>query len=212
MFWGGATDCELELRAGRGKSRRLKGRFPYKKRAVLSDGGKKGRPQKEEFAPKSFAYRVDDPKADMHLLLGHDYDRPLASRGAGTLDLFDTDEALTFDAEITPEMAETTWAQDFFRAFASGLIGGISPGFRIPPPSAVPADQAEKVAEEDPKLGNALIRTIFAALLYEISLVTVPAYKETEVEERNWQLTAGGVILPDALDAGLRRTLNRWRA
>ena len=212
MLWGDATGSELELRAGRGKSRRLKGRFPYKKRAVLSDGGKKGRPQKEEFAPKAFAYRVDDPKADMHLLLGHDYDRPLASRGAGTLDLFDTDEALTFDAEITPEMAETTWAQDFFRSFAAGLIGGISPGFRIPPPSAVPADQAEKVAEEDPKLGNALIRTIFAALLYEISLVTVPAYKETEVEERNWQLTAGGVILPDALDAGLRRTLNRWRA
>ena len=212
MLWGDATGSELELRAGRGKSRRLKGRFPYKKRAVLSDGGKKGRPQKEEFAPKAFAYRVDDPKADMHLLLGHDYDRPLASRGAGTLDLFDTDEALTFDAEITPEMAETTWAQDFFRSFAAGLIGGISPGFRIPPPSAVPADQAEKVAEEDPKLGNALIRTIFAALLYEISLVTVPAYKETEVEERNWQLTAGGVILPDARDAGLRRTLNRWRA
>ena len=209
MFWGGATDCELELRAGRGKSRRLKGKFPYKKRAVLSDGGKKGRPQKEEFAPKAFAFRVEDPKADIHLLLGHDYDRPLASRGAGTMDIFDTDEALTFDAEITAEMAETSWAQDFFRSFAAGLIGGISPGFRIPPPRTVP--DAERVTEEDPALGDALIRTIFAALLYEISLVTVPAYKETEVEERNWTITPGGMILPDAPDAGLRRTINRWR-
>ncbi len=210
MLWGGATNCELELRAGRGKSRRLKGKFPYKKRAVLSDGGKKGRPQKEEFAPKAFAYRVDDPKEDIHLLVAHSYDKPLASRAAGTMDIFDTEEALIFDAEIVPEMADTSWAQDFFRAFASGLIGGISPGFRIPPPAAVPADQAEKVTEEDPALGRALIRTIFQALLYEISLVTVPAYKETQVEERNWQLTEGGVILPD--DAGLRRTLNRWRA
>ena len=120
------------------------------------------------------------------------------------------EEAVTFDAEITAEMAETSWARDFFIGFAAGLVGGISPGFRIPPPSTVP--DAEKVTEEDPALGNALIRTIFAALLYEISLVTVPAYKETEVEERNWNLTLGGVILPDTPDAGLRRTLNRWRA
>lgn len=208
MFWGSATDCELELRAGRGKSRRLKGRFPYKRRAVLSDGGKKGRPQKEEFASKAFAYRVEDPKADIHLLLGHDYDRPLASRGAGTMDIFDTDEALTFDAEITAEMADTSWAQDFFRSYAAGLVGGISPGFPIPPPATVP--DAEKVTEEDPSLGNALIRTIFAALLYEISLVTVPAYKDTTVEERNWKLTEGVVIL-DPPAAGLRRTINRWR-
>lgn len=209
MYWGGATDCELELRAGRGKSRRLKGRFPYRKRAVLSDGGKRGRPQKEEFAAKAFAYRVDDPKADIHLLIGHDYDRPLASRGAGTMDLFDTDEALTFDAEITAEMSETSWAEDFFRAFAAGLVGGISPGFRIPPPETVP--DAEQVTEEDPREGRALIRTIFAALLYEISLVTVPAYKETEVEARSWEVTRGGVILPDDSAAGLRRTINRWR-
>ncbi|MGV8987599.1 MAG: HK97 family phage prohead protease [Cypionkella sp.] len=178
---------------------------------MLSDGGKKGRPQKEKFASKAFAYRVEDQKADIHLLLGHDYDRPLASRGAGTMDIFDTSEALTFDAEVTAEMADTSWAQDFFRSYAAGLIGGISPGFRIPPPSAVPADQAEKVAEEDPKLGRALIRTIFAALLYEISMVVVPAYKDTTLEARSWELTAGGVILPDTADAGLRRTLKRWR-
>ena len=209
MFWGDATGSELELRAGRGKSRRLKGRFPYKKRAVLSDGGKKGRPQKEEFAAKAFAYRVEDKAANIHLLLGHDYDRPLASRLAGTMDLFDTEEAVTFDAEITAEMAETSWARDFFIGFAAGLVGGISPGFRIPPPSTVP--DAEKVTEEDPSEGNALIRTIFQALLYEFSLVTVPAYKDTTVEERNWNITPGGVILPDAPDAGLRRTLQRWR-
>ena len=94
--------------------------------------------------------------------------------------------------------------------FAAGLILGLSPGFRIPPPRTVP--DAEKVEEEDPREGDALIRTIFQALLYELSFVTVPAYKETEVEARSWSLTNGGVILPDAPDTGLHRILNRWRA
>lgn len=65
MDWGGAIG-ELELRrAARDGSRRLKGKFPYKKRAVLSDGGKNGKPQKEEFEPKAFAYRINKPDEDM---------------------------------------------------------------------------------------------------------------------------------------------------
>ena len=208
MLWGGSLG-ELELRAARNGSKRLTGRFPYKRRAVLSDGGKKGRPKKEEFAPRAFAYRVEKPKEDIHLLIGHDYDRPLASRSAGTLGLIDSDDALTFEAEITPDMVETSWAQDFFRSFAAGLIGGVSPGFRIPPERTVP--NAETVTEEDPSEGDALIRTIFQALLYEISLVVVPAYKETEVEARSWTVNPGKLILPETAESGLRRTLNRWR-
>jgi len=202
----GADQGGLELRAARDGSRHLSGRFPYNSRAVLSDGGKSGRPKKEAFAPRAFAFRVDDPKADIHLLLGHSYDRPVASRSAGTMTLRDTDAALTFEAVITPEIQRASHVQDFLAMFAAGLVGGLSPGFRIPPPATVP--DAESVVEEDPSEGRALIRTIFAALLYELSLVTVPAYKETNVEARNWQLTAGGAILPD----GLHRTLNRWRA
>lgn len=213
MLWGG-HDGELELRRAADGATRLRGRFPYNKRAVLSDGGRTGRPQKEVIAPRAFAYRVDDPKEDIHLLVGHSYDRPLASRGAGTLDLLDSDEALTFTAIITPEMQRVSWVSDVMASIAAGLIVGLSPGFRIPPKRAVP--DAEKVEDEgsDPANGmhNAIIRTIFAALLYEISLVTRPAYPETQVEARNWQPTAGGVLLPEAPDAGLKRALNRWRA
>ena len=197
----------LELRrAARDGSRRLKGRFPYGKRAVLSDGGRTGRPRKEMFAPKAFAYRVERPEEEIHLLIGHDYDRPLASRKAGTLFFNDSPEALTFEAVISAEMQEVSYVADFFKAFAAGLILGISPGFRIPPERAVP--NAEATEEEDPAEGMALIRTIFAALLFEMSLVTAPAYKEAAVEER----TAGGLILPDGPTAGLQRTLARWRA
>jgi HK97 family phage prohead protease len=210
LLWG-AHDGGLELRRdGRGKGKRLRGRFPYGKRAVLSDGGKTGRPRKEVIAPRAFAYRVDRPGEDIHFLVGHDYDRPLASRGADTLSLQDTAEALTFDALITVEMQETTWAADFLRSFAAGLILGLSPGFRIPPPRTVP--DAETVEEEDPREGDALIRTIFAALLYELSAVTVPAYKDAGIEERNWIPTRGGLHLPEDPRAGLHRSLSRWRA
>lgn len=202
MLWGG-HEGSLELRKRASGALALHGRFPYGKRAVLSDGGKTGRPRKEIIAPRAFGYRVDDPKEDIHFLVGHSYDRPLASRGAGTLFLRDTVDALTFEATITAEMQEVSYVRDFLHGFSAGLIMGLSPGFRIPPPRTVP--DAETVEEEDPEEGNALIRTIWQALLYEISAVTRPAYDETQLEARNWTVHS-------APDCGLQRTLNRWRA
>jgi len=145
---------------------------------------------------------VDRPEEDIHLLIGHSYDRPLASRGAGTLDLTDSDDALTFAATLTAEMQEVSYVRDFLAAMRAGLIVGISPGFRIPPERAVP--NAEKVEEENPAEGTALIRTIFAALLYELSVVTRPAYDETQIEERNWQ--PDRLILPVSVHPSAR-----WR-
>ncbi|MTD99932.1 hypothetical protein GIY56_06515 [Paracoccus sp. YIM 132242] len=209
MLWGGHSGG-LELRKRASGALALHGRFPYNTAAVLSDGGRTGRPRKEVLASRAFEYRVKDPKEEIHLLVGHDFGQPLASKSAGTLDIRDSDEALTFEATISPEMQEVTWVRDAMAAMSAGLIVGLSPGFRIPPERAVP--NAEKVEEEDPALGIALIRTIYAALLYEISLVTRPAYPETQIEARNWQPTGGGVLLPETSTAGLGRTLNRWRA
>lgn len=197
MIWGGANG-ELEMRAARDGSRRLKGRFPYGKRAVLSDGGKSGKPQKEEFAPKAFAYRVNNPKAEIHLLVGHSYDRPLASRGAGTLDIRDSAEAVTFTATIVPAILRAGYAQDAMAGLEAGLITGLSPGFRIPPQRVSP--NAEKVVPEDPAQGMAMIRTIFDALLFEFSLVTVPAYKDATVETADPANPPAAEI--DAMDLG----------
>lgn len=184
----------LEVRKRASGAINLAGRFPYGKPATLSDGGRTGRPRKEVIASRAFDYRVSREDEDIHLLVGHSYDRPLASRGAGTLSLKDSDDALTFDAEITPEIAETQHAKDALAMISAGLAVGISPGFRIPPERAV--KDAEEVTEEDPAEGMALIRTIKAALLYELSIVTRPAYPEAEVEARNWDVTTGGVAIP----------------
>lgn len=197
----------LEERAAQSRKRRLKGRFPYNKKAVLSDGGRTGKPRKEVFAPRAFAYNVEHQEVDIRLLVGHEFSKPLASRSAGTLMLMDAEDALTFEAIITEELQEASWVRDFFAGYAAGLIRGLSPGFRIPPQRVVP--EAEKVEEEDPSEGMALIRWIFAALLYELSVVTAAAYDEAEVEARNWTPSAGGVLVPET---SLRRTMQRWRA
>jgi phage head maturation protease len=243
MLWGGVIG-ELEVRRSKRGGRRLKGRFPYGKRAVLSDGGRTGRPKKEAFAPKALAYRVEAPDKEIHLLVGHDFNHPLASKLTGTMTLVDTPEALTFVANISPEIAATSYGRDVLAQIDSGLAYGISPGFRIPPRRAVP--RAEIITEEpddgtidedgEPRRG-AVIRTILQALLYELSIVTRPAYKDSEIEAdegddepvdedgdgiddntgepitaRSWTPTKSGLLVPEPPEAGLRRTLNRWRA
>lgn len=213
MLWGGvATGGGLELRRQNDGSVRLRGRFPYGEPAILSDGGRDGRPRKEVMAPNAFEYRVNKPDEDIHLLLGHSYDMPLASRGTGTLNLRDTAAALIFEATVTRQIAETTHGRDALAMIGAGLAVGISPGFRIPPERAVP--QAE-VVEEEPDDGTldeqgqprrgALIRTVLAALLYELSVVTRPAYPNAQIEARSWQTAS----LPRVRD--LSNPLNRWR-
>ncbi len=207
LFWGGAWG-ELELRRARDGSTNLSGRFPYGEEAVLSDGGRSGRPRKEIIESRAFGFRVDDPEAEIHLLSGHSFDKPLASRGAGTLDLKDTAEALTFDATITREIAETTHGRDALALITAGLSTGISPGFRMPPERAVPRAEAETIEEEpvDPSKGQhgAIIRRIRQALLFELSVVTRPAYPEAQIEARNW--TPGAPLVRP-----VTRHWRRWR-
>lgn len=196
-------DAGLELRAAGDGTRRLKGSFPYKKRAVIDSGGNGRRPMKEEFAPKAFSYAVDDPDRDIHVLIGHSFDRPLASRKAGTLILKDSDAALDFEAILTPDIQRASWAQDFMAAFAAGLVGGVSPGFRVAPPEAV--KKPEETTEENPAEGNALVRTIFAAVLFELSMVTRPAYRDTQADLRALDHLAA------LRSPSCRDTLRRWR-
>lgn len=203
MLWGGVAGGGLEVRRKKGGGVRLAGRFPYNSRAVLSDGGRTGRPRKEQFASGAFRHSIETMQ-EVHLLVGHSFDRPLASRGAGTLTLEDTPEALTFAADIASELEDVSYVRDALALLAVGQIAGISPGFRIPPERTVP--NAETVEEEDPAEGNALIRTISEAILFELSLVTRPAYSETQVEARNWNPA------PQArMFTRKRHAIERWR-
>lgn len=168
---------DLEVRQ-QGKRPVIAGRFPYNEWAVLSD---RGTVRKEEILPGAFDFTLSDPLAEVNLLFGHSFDRPLASRRSGTLELQDTERFLEFFATI-PEGAErATHVTDALAMIGSGLATGISPGFRVPPKDVVP--DAEKLVPEQGNPG-VMIRQLAKLVLYELSIVTRPAYPGTGAELR----------------------------
>ncbi len=179
MLWGGFSGG-LELRNSADGATCLRGRFPYGVATTLVDGGHGQRAKKEVIAKRAFAPRIDAGE-DIHFLAQHDFDKPLASREAGSLTFEDQDDALAFEARISPQMKEVSYVRDFLAGLEAGLVTGLSPGFRIR------SDQnAESIAAD----GDAILRTIRAADLFEISAVTKPAYPSAQIEARSWGLTA----------------------
>ena len=120
-------------------------------------------------------------RRNVDLLRGHNFDRPIASMAAGSLTVMDSRDALRFEADL-PENPPS-WIEDTVRAVDAGLIRGVSPGFRVPPASAVA--NAEELVDE-PGNPGVQIRQINQAVLYELSLVTRPAYVESEVDLRGF--------------------------
>lgn len=184
----------LEVRQ-QGKAPVIRGLFPYGALATMADRGKV---RKERIMPGAFSYTLDDPDREVNLLFGHSFDRPLASRANGSLVLRDSDDALTFEATIDPDLLDVTHIRDALAMLAAGLVKGISPGFRVPPKEVVPDNE-----RLDPEPGNpgVFIRTLLQLLLYELSLVTRPAYEASQAELRAMQSahpvrTQGGVYLP----------------
>lgn len=190
MLWG-AHSGGLELRTEGGETR-LRATFPYGRETVLAE--RMGRERREMIAARAFADRIESGE-DVHFLSGHDFNKPLASRSAGTLTLTETHDALTVEATISADMGQVSYVRDFLTAHAAGLVRGLSPGFRVRP-------GGETVEER----GNAILRTIRAADLIEISAVTKPAYPQAQIEARNWQLI--GDVARRVVD---RHPAIRWR-
>ncbi|WP_299376022.1 HK97 family phage prohead protease [uncultured Tateyamaria sp.] len=175
-FW----PADLEVRRA-GKRPQIRGRFPYNSLATMAD---RGRVRKERIAPGAFNWTLENEDREVTLLFGHDFDKPLASRRNGSLILAADDEALTFEATIAPELEDVTHVRDALTMLGAGLVSGISPGFRVPP-----SETAGETERLDPEPGNegVFIRTILALVLYELSLVTRPAYEDAQAELRAMQ-------------------------
>ena len=186
---------ELELRQ-EGERPVLTGRFTYGAQATIASTG---RVRKERFRPRAFEYAVRSPDREVNLLYGHDLNRPLARKLNGSLELEDAEDALTFRAILPPEADQPSWVSDALAAQRAGLIGGLSPGFNVPPASAVAG--AEELIPEPGNPGIA-IRFIRAAVLFEMSLVSRPAYPDTLVD-----LRAAGLYVPHEPDPRLRLLL-----
>ena len=175
----------IELRQ-EGSRRVLRGKFPYNKRATVRD---RGRVRKEQFAVHSLGFSIEDASRAIHLLIGHSFDRPIAVRAAAgaavaavaALKIEDTEDGVEFETEIAAEDELPSYLVDLLRMLDLGLVGGISPGFSVPPIGVVP--NAEELVSE-PSNPSVQIRVINQAVLHELSLVTRPAYGETEIDLR----------------------------
>lgn len=158
----------LEVRADDGGGVTIRGAFPYGSPAKLAPG-----------RYETFAQGALEPQEDVYLLSQHQWATPLASTRAGTLELRQEADALTFEARLTPDVAGTSHARDALALIRGQLATGVSPGFRVP-------SGGERVERRD----DGLMRTVTRAQLYELSVVTKPAFPQAQVEARSWSATS----------------------
>ena len=199
---------ELELRQS---GRLLAGRFPYSRKSGDRQATvmNRGRVRKERIAGDAFGWQlrefgklqdelattisgaVDEARVqiirqelerrNIHILAGHSYDRPLGDMLRSGARITSTKESIDFEIDLPGEADRPGYMRDVVAMVRAGLIGGISPGFRVPPKNIVP--NGERL---EPEIGNPAVsvRVIENAILSELSIVTRPAYSETDVDVR----------------------------
>ena len=193
----------LELRQD---GQQIVGRFPYNQQATVKDRGKV---RKERIGPNAFSWQLQEfaklqrqlgqtitdavskvqrellqeqlERRNVNILAGHSFDAPLGDMKRGTARVTSSDESLDFEVDLPPEADRPTYMADLVKNVKTGRAGGVSPGFYIPPRSAVA--KAESFA---PEVGNpsVQIRTVHEAVMPEISIVTRPVYGNTSIELR----------------------------
>ena len=148
----------------------LTGRFMYDVDTVVSDRAEhrqRSGVRKSRIRPGAFRFALEDSEREIQLLMGRDYDRPLGSKLAGTLDLDDGPEALAFRVARLPD---TSYVRDFRAQLEGGAARfGVAPLYRIPPAETV-ADAVSII----PEAGNASvnIEVVNQAVLTGLSIVT----------------------------------------
>ena len=108
--------------------------------------------------------------SDVLALYGHDYQNVLGRQSAGTLQLDKDDKGVRF----TLNLPDTQLGRDVYTLVERGDLKGNSFGFTV-----------EKDSWD--KVGDKVIRTIEQVKdLFEISIVSLPAYEATELVKRSY--------------------------
>lgn len=123
----------------------------------------------ESVDPHAFDEALDD---DIRCLINHDTRLVLGRNIAGTLQLRVEEKGLWGEVKVNPNDQD---AVNVYERVKRGDVNQCSFGFDI-------------VAEEFEDRGDSVHWTIKAVKLYEVSVVTFPAYEETGVEARKRQV------------------------
>lgn len=118
---------------------------------------------KEEIATGAFTKALSDNQ-DIRALFNHDWNHVLGRTKAGTLQLFEDDRGLKFEVYLP----NTSLGRDLKESLQRGDISQCSFGF-------IPIEEQWDYSTEP------ITRTIIEVELYEISVVSIPAYEDTEV-------------------------------
>lgn len=130
---------------------------------------------REVVAPGAFTDAVK--RDDVRALINHDSNLVLGRTTAGTLRLSENERGLR--VEIDPP--DTQYARDLLVSMKRGDVSQMSFGF-------------EALVQTWDESGDVLERTLDECRLFDVSIVTYPAYEDTEAE------------------ANCRRSLELWRA
>ena len=102
--------ASLEIRQGRLGGPSIAGSFAYNRLAVVAD---RGRVRKESFGSRAFKFSIDeDTTREINVLVGHDFDKNLASRLGGSLDIEDTPAGVNFTAHLPQLEDQPTYMVD----------------------------------------------------------------------------------------------------
>ncbi|WP_370635277.1 HK97 family phage prohead protease [Lysinibacillus capsici] len=121
----------------------------------------------EIIAPGAFADAIAS-NDDIRALFNHDWNNVLGRTKSGTLRLSEDARGLKFEVDLP----NTTLARDLSESLRRGDISQCSFGF-------VPTSETWDYEPEIP------VRTINTVELHEISVVSIPAYEDTEVSLRS---------------------------
>lgn len=161
---------DLEVRSDEGKPPRIVGLAP--RYGVWSDdlGG-----FVERFEPGAFTKTLAE--SDVRALFNHDANYVLGRQKAGTLGMTDQRKGLHFEVEPP----ETSWAADLLVSMRRGDIDQTSFSFR-----AIRDEWTEP--EKD---GQPYKRVVREAQLFDVSIVTFPAYPSATAQVRSACVAAG---------------------
>lgn len=126
----------------------------------------------ESVAPGAFARAIRED--DVRALFNHDANIVLGRTRAGTLHLAEDEIGLAID--IDPP--DTQWARDLTISIERGDVNQMSIGFRVR-------------REEWDDTGDLLKRKLLEVELFDVSLVTFPAFVDTDVGLRTLQSYRG---------------------
>jgi len=110
---------------------------------------------------------------DVVALFNHDENMILGRRSAGTLNLEQDEKGLRFSCSIP----DTTVARDVYANLKAGNIRECSFGFGIEDPASDESWQKES--------DGTMLRTLKSVRLFDVSVVTYPAYSNTSAAARN---------------------------